>query len=118
MAGVYIDGKSGVSSGNVVEGNLIGQASGGIPGPGNNGYGVLLLDSPSNTVLQIGSAANRFGHNSFGNYRSLTGPAARTSVTAARKRLDGAAAHTRLKQPAARPAGPARRQSRRADRGS
>ena len=43
-AGVYIFSKAGVSSGNIVQQNLIGRAAGGSPGPGNNGYGVLLLD--------------------------------------------------------------------------
>ena len=60
-AGVYIFSKAGVSSGNIVQQNLIGRAAGGSPGPGNNGYGVLLLDAPNNQAGQKGAAANLFG---------------------------------------------------------
>ena len=58
-AGVYILSRSGVASGNIVQGNLIGLAAGGGRGPGNNGYGVLLLNSPNNQV-----AAHRAGRES------------------------------------------------------
>ncbi len=103
MAGVYIRSHGGVSGGNIVQGNRIGLASGSGRGPGNNGYGVLLLDSPRNEVDRTGSAANRFGRNSFGNYRSLTGASAATSGSL----------HTAL-----HPAGPARHRGRRSGRGA
>jgi hypothetical protein len=103
MAGVYIRSHGGVSGGNIVQGNRIGLASGSGRGPGNNGYGVLLIDSPRNEVDRTGSAANRFGRNSFGNYRSLTGASAATSGSL----------HTAL-----HPAGPARHRGRRSGRGA
>ncbi len=109
MVGVYILSRGGISSGNVVNGNFVGRSSGGGPGPGNNGYGVLILDSPGNVVTRTGSAANHFGRNSFGGYRSLSGPAAKTSATSAK-------AHD-VHHAALHPAGPARHQSRKSARG-
>ncbi len=86
-AGVYIFSEAGISRDNVVEQNLIGRASGGSPGPGNNGYGVLLLDSPKNQAGQKGAAANLFGRNRIANFRSLTGPPAAVPATAAKGRI-------------------------------
>ncbi len=86
-AGVYILSKAGVSRGNIVQQNLIGRASGGTPGPGNNGYGVLLLDSPKNQAGQKGAAANLFGRNRIANFRSLTGPPAAVPATTAKGRV-------------------------------
>ena len=72
-SGVFIFSQAGVSSGNTVRRNLIGLAAGGGRGPGNNGYGVLFLNSPSNQVGLNGSSANRFGRNRIANFRKLSG---------------------------------------------
>jgi hypothetical protein len=76
-AAVYIVGRSGVASGNIVQGNLIGLSISGGAGPGNNGYGVLLLNAPNNQAPLTGPAANRFGRNRIANFRKLSGKAAR-----------------------------------------
>jgi hypothetical protein len=83
-AGVFIFSHAGVSSGNIVQRNLIGLASGGSAGAGNNGYGVLFLNSPNNHVGRTGSVANRFGRNRIANFRSLSGPPAAIPATAAK----------------------------------
>ena len=56
-----------------MQGNLIGLVQGGGRGPGNNGYGVLVLNAPNNHVGSPGPAANRFGRNRIANFRKLTG---------------------------------------------
>ncbi len=74
-AAVYIFSQAGVSSGNTVQHNLVGLASSGSAGPGNNGYGVLFLNAPNNQAGVTGPTANRFGRNRIATFRSLTGPA-------------------------------------------
>jgi hypothetical protein len=115
-AGVYIFSQAVVSSKNVVQRNLVGLSSGGGQGPGNNGYGVLLLSSPNNLVRLTGAAANRFGRNLIANFRKLTQPTAATRVKAAKSRAQiaspGSSAHQRL----AHPPGPMRHRMRKISR--
>ena len=99
---VYILGRSGVASGNTVQGNLIGLAVGGGRGPGNNGYGVLFLNAPNNQAPLTGPAANRFGRNRIANFRKLSGAAATKAKTHAAATTNGS--HSR----AMHPHGPAR----------
>ena len=94
-AGVYIHSKAGVASGNIVQRNLIGLAAGGSRGPGNDGYGVLLLNASNNQVQRTGPAANRFGRNRIANYRKLSGPASATPFATAKDLTGGAASTSR-----------------------
>jgi hypothetical protein len=117
-AGVYIFSQAGVSKNNMVEGNLIGLPSGGVAGPGNDGYGVLFLDSPNNKVRLSGSAANLFGRNRIANFRSLTGPAAAVPVTAAKgQAVDDVSTHRAHRRSVLR-AEPARPETRKTRRGT
>ncbi len=86
-AAVYIFSQAGVSSGNIVQHNLVGLASGGTAGPGNNGYGVLFLNAPNNQAGVTGRAANRFGRNRTANFRSLTGLALPSQAATAEGRV-------------------------------
>jgi len=81
-AAVYILSRSGTASGNIVQRNLVGLAQGGARGPGNNGYGVLVLNSPNNSVVLKGPAGNRFGRNRIANFRKLTGTASASPIAA------------------------------------
>jgi large repetitive protein len=112
-AGVYIFSQAGVSSGNIVKRNLIGLASGGSRGPGNNGYGVLFLNSAKNQVGLKGSAANRFGRNRIANFRSLSRPPGAIPATAAKSRSTHDAGAGGSHHLLGRPAGPARHRMRR-----
>ena len=78
--GVYVFSDSGGSSRNTIQSNLIGLAQGGGAGPGNNGYGVVLFNAPSNQVRRTGARANRFGRNRIANFRTLADPTAMTSA--------------------------------------
>jgi hypothetical protein len=106
--GVYIVSQNATSSGNIVQSNLIGLAANGARGPGNNGYGVFLLNSPNNAVPLTGSAANRFGRNRIANFRNPSAPKAKTKVKAAKHHADHAASTDGSHHRASHPAGPAR----------
>ena len=115
-AGVYIVSQGGTSSGNSVQGNRIGLAAVSGPGPGNNGYGVLLLSSPINLVPLRGAAANRFGRNRTANVRRVSGSQAMPKVKTAKDRAEGAAATEASHHRAIHPAGPLYHRMRRLSR--
>ncbi len=73
-AGVFILSRAGTSQANSVQGNFIGLNENGSPGPGNDGYGILLDNAPSNPIGRTGSAANRFGRNGIADIRKYSGP--------------------------------------------
>jgi hypothetical protein len=73
-AGVFIQSRSGTSSGNSVDGNLIGLATGRGAGPGNNGYGIVLFNAPTNPIGRTGPAANHFGRSGIADIRDFRGP--------------------------------------------
>jgi len=73
-AGVFILSRAGISRGNSIQGNSIGLAENGSPGPGNDGYGILLDNAPNNPIGRAGAAANRFGRNGIANTRNYVGP--------------------------------------------
>jgi hypothetical protein len=105
--GVYIVSDVGTSSGNVVQRNLIGLAANGSRGPGNNGYGVFLLNSPNNTVPLTGAAANRFGRNRTANFRNPSAPKTKAKAKAAKHHADRAAVTDGSHQQERHPTGPA-----------
>jgi hypothetical protein len=105
-AGVYIFSRFGISSGNTVRGNLIGLAKGGGRGPGNNGYGVLLLNAPNNQAPLKGPATNRFGRNRIANFRKLSRPAAANQFLTAKSRAQDAASKSGSHHRPLHPAGP------------
>ncbi len=72
-SGVFILNQAGTASGNIIEANLIGLAQGGATGPGNDGYGILLANSPHNTIARTGPTANRFGRNGIADIRYFFG---------------------------------------------
>jgi hypothetical protein len=99
-AGVFIFSQSGVSRANVVEGNAIGLTPSGGALPGNNGYGVLLVNSPNNQVRRRPHGANRYGHNRIANFRI------------AFSLEQASASNTHLPRAKAHPAGPSRHRTR------
>jgi parallel beta-helix repeat protein len=86
-AGILILSRSGNSSRNLVQGNDIGSGPGGMTGPGNGGYGVLLYNSPNNQVVLTGPTANVFGPNGLLNLRVYNGPLPVSQVLAQGVRL-------------------------------
>ncbi len=105
-AGIFILGRTGVSRGNIVESNLIGLGPGGSPGPGNDGYGVLLANAQHNQVQRAGPAANRFGRNGIASVRHVTGPLSADQALASARRTRRLTS-TSTRKPV-HPAGPAR----------
>jgi hypothetical protein len=73
-AGVFILSSGGISQGNSMQGNFIGLAENGAPGPGNNGYGIVLDHAPKNLIVRKGSGANQFGLNGIADIRNYAGP--------------------------------------------
>ena len=67
-AGVLIEGFSANSRGNIVLGNRIGLGPKGNTGPGNDGYGVVLVNAPHNQIRRAGAARNRFGRNGIADF--------------------------------------------------
>ncbi|MFI5456220.1 MAG: beta strand repeat-containing protein [Isosphaerales bacterium] len=98
-AGVFIQSHARISSGNSVDGNDIGLGSGGSPGPGNNGYGIVLFNAPNNPIGRTGAAANHFGRNGIADIRDFTGPASGSQLVTVASRTRG--------RKATHPAGPA-----------
>ena len=99
-AGVFILSSAGTSQGNSVQGNFIGLGENGGPGPGNDGYGILLDNAPSNPIGRKGSAANRFGRNGIADIRKYSGP---QTASLAQVALSASNSHA-----TAHPQGPAR----------
>jgi len=100
-AGVFIQSHSAISSGNSVDGNDIGLGPGGSPGPGNNGYGIVLFNAPNNPIGRAGAAVNHFGRNGIANIRDYAGPVRGSQLVTAASRSRG--------RKATHPAGPAHR---------
>jgi titin len=99
-AGILIQRQTGKASGNVIDGNFIGSVPGGATGPGNDGYGIALVNAQNNPIGRTGSAANHFGRNGISNIRVFFGAVpAEPAATEARR--------TRIRK-VPRPAGPAR----------
>jgi titin len=113
-AGVFIYSEARLSRANVVEGNRIGLTQSGNTVPGNNGYGVLLVNAVNNHVHRAGRYTNRFGSNRLGNYRiDVYIPSSLLNLIPA-DRTHAATEHRHSHEPNAHPKGPAHHQSRRA----
>jgi hypothetical protein len=109
-AGVFILSLAGTSQSNSVQGNFIGSGANGGPGPGNDGYGILLDNAPNNPIGRTGSAANQFGRNGIADIRRYSGPqtasllpvSSETSAVHATAHPKGPVRHVRRKVSAVR----------------
>ncbi len=101
-AGVFILSLTGVSSGNTIEGNLIGLSQSGSPTLSNAAYGIVLDNARNNSIALSGAVKKQFGRNGIENIRIYQGPVrsspvgAGTSVRRSRELAHRAARKARL----------------------